>query len=111
MTEKITILPKNVYEKQAPFKKYKHSIEGGSITLYYGINSLDNLTIKFNTNSKIFYLDNILLYNYSNINHTYNANEIKNHILNSNDIEINIKDNKLVLNITGDDPYLIIKFK
>ena len=109
LTEKITILPKNVYEKQAPFKKYKHSVEGGGITLYYGINTLDNLTIKFNTNSKIFYLDNILLYNYSNINHTYNANEIKNHILNLNDIKINIENNKLVLNIIGNNPYLNLK--
>lgn len=106
LTEKITILPQNVYEKQAPYKKYKHSIEGGNITLYYGINDLNNLTLKFNTNSKIFYLDNIRLYNYNDINYTYTANELKDCISYLNDIELNIDNNKLILNIIGNNAYL-----
>lgn len=111
LTEKITILPQNVYEKQAPYKKYKNSIEGGNITLYYGINDLNNLTIKFNTNSKIFYLDSICLYNYNynDINSTYTADEIKNYITYLNDIEINIDNSKLILNIVGNNPYLNLK--
>lgn len=106
LTEKISILPKDVYNKQAPFKRYKHSVDGGNITLYYGINDLNNITLKFNTNSKIFYLDNIRLYNYNNIDYTYAPNEIKKCISYLNDIDINVINNKLILNITGDNPYL-----
>lgn len=109
LTEKISILPKDVYNKQAPFKRYKHSIDSGNITLYYGINDLNNLTLKFNTNSKIFYLDNIRLYNYNNIDYTYAPNEIEKYISYLNDIEVNISSNKLILNITGDNPYLELK--
>ncbi len=106
LTEKITILPQDVYNKQAPFKRYKHSVDGGNITLYYGINDLNNITLKFNTNSKIFYLDNIRLYNYNNIDYTYTPNQIENYISYLNDININVINNKLILNITGNNPYI-----
>ena len=54
-------------------------------------------------------MDNIKLYNYNDINYTFTANEIKNLVYDLNDIEINIENNKLILNIIGNNPYLNLK--
>lgn len=46
-TKKFYLLDENIYNKMAPYKKFKNSYSGGNITLYYAMGSIENLKIVF----------------------------------------------------------------
>ncbi len=46
-TKKFYLLDEEIYNKMAPYKRFKNSYNGGNITLYYAMGSVENLKIVF----------------------------------------------------------------
>ena len=105
-TEAINILPEYVLQNQAPYKNKKYSTVGGNITLYYGVDSLKHLRLSLSTKNDHINLNYIHIYNYKNLDYTLYANKIKNKIYNKNDIQILYKNNCIVFNKFGENPYI-----
>lgn len=44
-TKKFYLIDKNLYDKTAPYKRFKNTYEGGNIILYYSLNDIQDLQI------------------------------------------------------------------
>ena len=109
-TESISILPEYVLKKQAPYKSKKHSIIGGNITLYYGLNNIDNLKLSISTKSNNLCLKNIRIYNYENLDYTFKFSEIENLISSFHNLQILCGKDSLIFSHLGENPWIEFDF-
>ena len=105
-TEAINILPEYVLQNQAPYKNKKYSTIGGNITLYYGVDNIKNLRLSFSSQNDHITLNYIHVYNYKNLDYTLYSNKIKNKIYNKNDMQILYKNNCIMFDKFGKNPYI-----
>jgi len=96
--QKFYLLDEEIYNKQAPYKRYKNSYETGKIKLYFAMPNLEDLAIHFEKEQKLT-LKSIKLYNSENILFDLCGENILNKVKLEN-IDIEKKDeNEIVLNI------------
>ena len=109
-TESISILPEYVLNNQAPYKKQKYSTVKGNITLYYGINNLENLKLYINTKNDHISLSSIHIYNYQNLDYTLSASEIQNKIKTFHNLKLDCGMNSIIFSQFGENPYIEFDF-
>lgn len=109
-TESISILPKNVLEKQAPYKKEKHSTVGENITLHYGVNNIENLKLSINSKNDHISLLYIKIYNYENLNYILYPSDIENKIKTFHNLNLNCGKNSINFLNIKEDSYIEFSF-
>lgn len=94
--KKFYLLDKEVYEKMAPYKKYKNTFMGGDIVLYFATSDLKNINIKF-SEKQIVTIEEIKIYSKNEIIEIIKGKEIldKFNLENINVLEQNEKFIKL----------------
>lgn len=105
--KKFYLLDKEIYEKMAPYKKYKNSYEGGEIVLYFAPENIENLNIEF-LEKQIITIEEIKIYNKNQTFEQLKGKEILNkfnleniNVLEQNEefikLQINENNSKLIL--------------
>lgn len=88
---KFYLIDKELYNKMAPYKRYKNTYNGGNIILYYSFGDINNLNLYFEKEQDIT-IKSLKIYDTEKILKEYKGKEL---ILNStlNNIDIKTQDN------------------
>lgn len=104
---KFYLIDKELYEKVAPYKRFKNSYNGGEITLYYSMPTLENLEISFAESQKIT-MNRLKLYTPDNLIFEAEGKAILNYIDATNITIEEMSEKEIILNVNEDSK---IKFK
>lgn len=104
-TKKFYLIDKDLYDKTAPYKKFKNTYNGGDITLYYGFEDKENLEITSLKSQKItihkiklYTPDNIILdLEGEDILKYFNLENMSIEEINSDRIIVNAKENSKII--------------
>lgn len=91
---KFYLIDKELYNKVAPYKKYKNTYKGGDIILYYSLTDINNLNLYFEKEQDIT-IKSLKIYDTENILKEYKGKEL---IINStlNNVDIKTQDSNSV---------------
>ena len=102
------ILDKEIYQKQAPFKRYRNAYKTGDITLYFSMPEIENLSIQF-TKSQELTIKSIKIYTPENTLLELYGEDILNYIKLEN-IEIeNKNENEIILKVDENGKINLLK--